>query len=282
MSVRTMARVWAESKQSGTHLLMLLAIADFADDDGNAYPSVPTLAEKCRMQTRNANVILAALKTSGELQVRPNEGPKGTNRYRIVMPSQGVQSLAVVGLQANAGVQERAGVQRLASPPAKACSKPLQRIADEPSLNHHEPPTLCDGVVESFDSFWSAYPRKVNKPAARKAFTKLKPDAALMAAILSAIGMQRRSEQWAKDQGRFIPHPATWLRGERWKDDMGEAGATTQQGTKSPAGAANDLLSNPTPQWATSAGFRNRFEAENAGCSERNHKQFAKGQRVAA
>ena len=89
MSVRTMARVWADSTQAGTDLLMLLAIADFSDDDGNAYPAVPTLAKKCRMSTRNANFILTALKASGELQVRANEGPKGTNRYRIVLGAQG-------------------------------------------------------------------------------------------------------------------------------------------------------------------------------------------------
>ena len=77
MSVRTMARVWALSKQSGTGLLMLLAIADFADDDGNAYPSVGTLAAKCRMSDRNANHILAALQAAGELEVRHNEGPLG-------------------------------------------------------------------------------------------------------------------------------------------------------------------------------------------------------------
>lgn len=136
MSVRTMARVWAESTHSGTHLLMLLAIADFADDDGNAYPAVPTLAKKCRMQSRNANVILAALRASGELQVRPNEGPHGTNRYRIVMGAQGVQSLAGDGMQERAPPQERAPLQRLARTPAKACSKPLQGIADEPSENH--------------------------------------------------------------------------------------------------------------------------------------------------
>jgi hypothetical protein len=70
VSVRTMARVWAESSHSGSHLLMMLAIADFADDDGNAYPAVATLARKCRMKTRNANVLLAALRASGELQVR--------------------------------------------------------------------------------------------------------------------------------------------------------------------------------------------------------------------
>ena len=128
-----MARVWDLSNHAGSHLLMMLAIADFADDDGNAYPAVQTLAEKCRMKSRNANVILAALRSSGELEVRQNEGPRGTNLYRIVLAGQNLQRLT--------GVQCITGLQRIAPSPAKACSKPLQGLTDEPSVNHQEPST---------------------------------------------------------------------------------------------------------------------------------------------
>lgn len=127
-----MARVWAASQHSGTHLLMLLAIADFADDDGRAYPAVSTLATKCRMRSRNANVILAALRASGELQVKAGQGPRGTNLYRVNLPAEGLQNLAPL--------QSLAPLQGNAAPPAKACSKPLQAIADKPSMNHQEPP----------------------------------------------------------------------------------------------------------------------------------------------
>lgn len=127
-----MAAVWECSRHSGSHLLMLLAVADFSDDDGKAYPSVAALARKCRMQSRNANVILAALRASGELEVRLNAGPHGTNLYRVRVSREGLQRLA--------GGANPCRVQRLAPTPAKACSKPLQGIADEPSLNHQEPP----------------------------------------------------------------------------------------------------------------------------------------------
>lgn len=86
MSVRTMARVWEFSKHAGNDLLMLLAIADFSDDDGRAYPSVPALARKVRMSPRNANKILAALRESGELEIKYGAGPRGTNRYRVNIP----------------------------------------------------------------------------------------------------------------------------------------------------------------------------------------------------
>jgi hypothetical protein len=76
---------------------------------------------------------------------------------------------------------------------------------------------------EGFDEFWSAYPRKVGKEDALKAFVKISPDAELLAVMLKAIAAQSKSEQWAKDR-QFIPHPATWLNGKRWQDDIDDAG----------------------------------------------------------
>lgn len=140
MSIRTMAKVWEHSKHAGTELLMLLAIADFADDDGRAYPSVAGLAAKCRMKPRNANYILASLRASGELRVRVNEGPKGKNLYQLRftgVPAAGLQASAP--LQSGAGVQRSAGLQSVAPTPAMECAKPLHPIAAEPSLNRQEP-----------------------------------------------------------------------------------------------------------------------------------------------
>lgn len=128
MSVRTMARVWEYSQHSGTHLLMMLAIADFADDDGNAYPAVATLARKCRMKDRNARYLLLELSASRELTVVRNAGPKGANLYKITLPLQHVAPL-----------QGIAPLQHIAATPAMDCRPPLQHIAPEPSLNHQEP-----------------------------------------------------------------------------------------------------------------------------------------------
>ena len=134
MSIRVMTAVWERSRHPGTELLMLLALADFSDDQGNSYPSVSTLATKCRMKVRNAGYILKVLQDSGELEVRANEGPKGTNRYRIVVSALGgVQGVAGVG------VQHSAGLQSSVATPAIQRRLPLQRIADEPSLNRQEP-----------------------------------------------------------------------------------------------------------------------------------------------
>jgi hypothetical protein len=70
-----------------------------------------------------------------------------------------------------------------------------------------------------FNAFWKAYPRKVGKDAARKAFDKRKPDDALVQCMIRAIVWQARSEDWRKDGGQYIPHPATWLNEGRWMDE---------------------------------------------------------------
>ena len=71
-----------------------------------------------------------------------------------------------------------------------------------------------------FESFWAVYPKRVSRSSAVKAFNKIKPDEELLAVMISAVEKQKQSEQWRKDNGQFIPHPATWLNQRRWEDDI--------------------------------------------------------------
>ena len=76
--------------------------------------------------------------------------------------------------------------------------------------------TYCD---QRFTEFWAAYPKKVGKGAAEKAFKKIRPTAEVFEAMLSAIENQRRSDQWQRENGRYIPNPSTWLNQRRWEDE---------------------------------------------------------------
>ncbi|QND94354.1 hypothetical protein SY91_01753 [Burkholderia cenocepacia] len=69
-----------------------------------------------------------------------------------------------------------------------------------------------------FEKFWSIYPRKDSKVQAEKAFTKIAPNEQLLAKILAGVQRAVTSEQWCKDEGRFIPYASTWLNGKRWED----------------------------------------------------------------
>lgn len=71
---------------------------------------------------------------------------------------------------------------------------------------------------ERFEVFWKAYPRRVGKGAAKKAFDKINPDDDLMTVIINAITLQKQSRDWKDIQ--FIPYPATWLNQGRWDDEV--------------------------------------------------------------
>jgi len=68
--------------------------------------------------------------------------------------------------------------------------------------------------------FWEVFPRKAAKALAQKAFAKLDPDADLLGRMVKAVERQKQTEQWHKNGGRFIPHPATWLHQQRWQDEL--------------------------------------------------------------
>ena len=73
------------------------------------------------------------------------------------------------------------------------------------------------GAEAAFARFWEAYPRKTGKREAQRAFRKVTVP---LETLLGAVQRQKTWEQWRRDQGRFIPHPATWLNQGRWEDEM--------------------------------------------------------------
>lgn len=74
------------------------------------------------------------------------------------------------------------------------------------------------GAADGFDRFWASYPRRVGKKDAVAVWKKISPDDTLVDRIVAGVERWKRSEQWTKDDGRFIPYPATFLRGERWNE----------------------------------------------------------------
>ena len=68
MSIRVMTYIWEHSRQQGSALLVLLAIADWARDDGShAFPTVAMLARKTRLSARSVQRILRSVEEAGEL-----------------------------------------------------------------------------------------------------------------------------------------------------------------------------------------------------------------------
>lgn len=135
-------------------------------------------------------------KGSGNPSGNPNGNPsQGTHAGRVPVTLPGT----------HAGTPyARAGAQPLAPSPYP--------LAPTPS-----PKNTCSNPRSSFDAFWTAYPRKVGKQAARKAYTRARKHVS-DDQLLAAVSAFRDDPNLPADKS-FIPHPATWLNEGRWNDE---------------------------------------------------------------
>jgi hypothetical protein len=94
-----------------------------------------------------------------------------------------------------------------------------------PSLRK-EPPNGGVGVKKQakqahpgFEEFYSVYPKKRDKPAAQKAWNKLKPPVEI---VMQSIRQWSETDEWQKSGGQFVRNPATWLNARGWEDEVPE------------------------------------------------------------
>lgn len=192
--------------------LLLLGIANHADKSGdNAWPSVSTLARYVGVSSRRIQQLLRVLETKGLVVTVLNDGgdrrvpvDRRPNRYRVLMD--GVKWASPAGRT----VLHPAPEAGFTSGVKWASPKPSL----EPPMNH----SSSIGDVTAFELFWKVYPRKVGKVEARRVFDKLmtRRDAPSVDVLLASVGALVKEGR----EERFIPHAATWLRQERFMDEL--------------------------------------------------------------
>lgn len=196
MSIKWISLVWSDSPYQGDRLLLHLALADFANDEGECWPSQRTLARKARCSERWVRESIAAMVADGLIEIKAQRiGRGGRTLYLLKRGSQ-------FPLSEESGTTEQEKRNSGASLPIK---------------NRHEP-SLVDAWNEQFAQFWQAYPRKVAKGAALREWARIgkSQTAPSIGDLLRAIERYRTSVS----DPRFICHPATWLRQERWSDEI--------------------------------------------------------------
>lgn len=98
-------------------------------------------------------------------------------------------------------------------------AKPSTSSSTEPSTRE-EKRRVTPIVPEIFLQFWTAYPRKESKARALEAFKKISFVNGDFEKLLAALEAAKGSDQWRRDGGKFIPHPATWLNDRRFEDEV--------------------------------------------------------------
>lgn len=148
MSVRCMARVWENSAHKGSNLLLLLAVADYAHDDGtNAFPRIETLATKTRLSERSVTRLLGKLVKSGELRIE--QRPGRSNVMTVLVRG---DNLSLPEEEAPSDALDVTRVETPVSPSRDIVVSPSRDIAvspitiKEPSVTVIEPSTSEDAA----------------------------------------------------------------------------------------------------------------------------------------
>lgn len=108
----------------------------------------------------------------------------------------------------------------------KADNKPKEnqsKTKHKPNVNDNVNDNVNENIyVHWFNAFWELYPRKVNKKKSKEKFLKVCKDENTYNSIMHGLKKQIKSVEWQKDGGQYVPHPTTWLNGERWLDEVDE------------------------------------------------------------
>ena len=67
-----------------------------------------------------------------------------------------------------------------------------------------------------FDAFYAAYPKKINKPDAFKAWKQQSPD---LPTVMASLEKWVKCHDWVKENKKYVPYPASWLRARGWEDE---------------------------------------------------------------
>lgn len=77
-----------------------------------------------------------------------------------------------------------------------------------------------ENIQQRFERFYSAYPKKKSKGRAFKWFKTHKPSSELVDTMIESLNQQKSTLDWQKENGRYIPYPASWLNSCGWENEI--------------------------------------------------------------
>jgi hypothetical protein len=84
MSIKIMSWVWDNSPYEGKALLIHLAMADFANDEGLLWPSQATLAKKSRSTDRHVRDVISGMERDGLVELVTASNGRDAHKYRLL------------------------------------------------------------------------------------------------------------------------------------------------------------------------------------------------------
>ena len=146
-----MNAVWQNAPYSEGTLLVLLALADWADDDGLCYPKRAQIAVKARLTESGVKFCLRQLLSDGAVSVESESRGPGKPRT-LKIGGQYLTPKAVSPVTRMGSVKHEKGVSR------------HTRNKEEPSLNHQILKPFCElhpnSGLTNWGTCWACYENK--------------------------------------------------------------------------------------------------------------------------
>jgi hypothetical protein len=129
------------------------------------------------------------------------------------------------GLYTSNGIQKRIDKIREGREYGRNYAK-IELLDSKPPNNDQRTPQIKEKEKEKdintcplFIEFWKLYPRKEGKGDAVKAWKKIKTPSETLCLIKTALEWQIKTTQWTEKNGKYIPHPTTYLNANKWLDE---------------------------------------------------------------
>jgi hypothetical protein len=196
---------------------------------GQLVTSLPSLSAELGLSTKQIRGSLDHLIATGEVT------SKSYPRYRVITivhyddyqandSQDGSQTADERAAKRQSKGSQRAGSGQAEGSQRAASIEYIEQIEKDRNIEQIDRPprpAKKDELQENgFEAFWMMYPRKVSKQDAMNAWKKIKPDVETVGAILAGLSKWKGSDQWTRDDGRYIQYPATWLNKRMWEDDV--------------------------------------------------------------
>lgn len=214
----TDSTIWQAPDATRLVWITMLAIAD---QNGYVGASVPGLASRARVSLEDCIKALDLFRAPDEWsRTKDNDGK------RIAEADGGWVLLNHAKYRATADAETRKERSRVAMANLRNERKTTSKNVNKPLTNvnnvNHGERQLVQAEAEAVKStahfmrFWSLYPRKIDRKKCEAIFNRLPMSE--HQSLFAALESDKKSEQWTRDLGQYIPHPKTWLGNERWKD----------------------------------------------------------------
>ncbi|WP_052961447.1 MULTISPECIES: helix-turn-helix domain-containing protein [unclassified Leucobacter] len=224
MSIKAMNWAWSVDRLRPVERLVLLALADYADEEASCFPSQDAIAERSCCSDRTVRRVLETFEGAGIVKRsrRYVGGERTSDRYvlavghRTDFPVEGYRTKSATSPDKN---------DEVTGHPCPGNHQNHQNHQVPPVVPHEQSGAEAESL--GFDDWWAAYPLKKDKGTARRAFARATKKVSVEVLVAAA----RAYREDPNREQAFTKYPASWLNAEAWENGPLPARSGGQQGT---------------------------------------------------